>query len=82
MVLRRDDHAAVLQILVLLALAEEAQGNREVALAHLARAVQSYLWNQVDGATACPTGMAYAGIPFLRDTPELSAYADRVAQSG
>jgi putative acyl-CoA dehydrogenase len=29
--------------------------------AHLARAVQSYLWNQVDGATACPTGMAYAG---------------------
>jgi putative acyl-CoA dehydrogenase len=50
--------------------------------AHLARAVQSYLWNQVDGATACPTGMAYAGIPFLRDTPELSAYADRVAQSG
>ena len=37
--------------------------------AHLARAVQSYLWNQVDGATACPTGMAYAGIPFLRDIP-------------
>jgi LuxR family maltose regulon positive regulatory protein len=30
----------VLQILVLLALAEEAQGNREVALAHLARAVE------------------------------------------
>ena len=50
--------------------------------AHLARAVQSYLWNQVDGATACPTGMAYAGIPFLRDTPELSAYAERVARSG
>jgi putative acyl-CoA dehydrogenase len=48
--------------------------------AQLARAVQSYLWNQVDGATACPTGMAYAAIPALRDTPELAAYAERVAR--
>jgi putative acyl-CoA dehydrogenase len=48
--------------------------------AHLARAVQSYLWNQVDGATACPTGMAYAAVPALRDTPELAAYAERVAR--
>jgi putative acyl-CoA dehydrogenase len=48
--------------------------------AHLARAVLSYLWNQVDGATACPTGMAYAAIPLLRDTPELAAYADRVTR--
>ncbi len=34
--------------------------------AHLARAVQSYLWNQIDGATACPTGMAYVAVPMLR----------------
>ena len=34
--------------------------------AHTARAALSYLWNQVDGSTACPTGMAYASIPILR----------------
>jgi putative acyl-CoA dehydrogenase len=48
--------------------------------AHLARAVLSYLWNQVDGATACPTGMAYAAIPMLRDIPELTTFADRVSR--
>ena len=48
--------------------------------AHLARAVLSYLWNQVDGATACPTGMAYAAIPMLRATPELADYAERAAR--
>jgi putative acyl-CoA dehydrogenase len=50
--------------------------------AHLARAVQSYLWNQVDGATACPTGMAYAAVPTLRETPELAAFAGRTARHG
>lgn len=54
--------------------------NREGA--HLARAVQSYLWNQIDGATACPTGMAYAAVPMLRETPQLSAYAERVEAHG
>jgi putative acyl-CoA dehydrogenase len=49
---------------------------------HLARAVLSYLWNQVDGATACPTGMAYAALPILRETPELAGYAERVAVHG
>jgi putative acyl-CoA dehydrogenase len=49
---------------------------------HLARAVLSYLWNQVDGATACPTGMAYAALPMLRETPELAVYADKVAVHG
>jgi putative acyl-CoA dehydrogenase len=49
---------------------------------HLARAVLSYLWNQVDGATACPTGMAYAALPMLRETPELASYAARVAVHG
>ncbi len=37
--------------------------------ARLARAVLSYLWNQVDGATGCPTGMACAAIPKLTGTP-------------
>jgi putative acyl-CoA dehydrogenase len=50
--------------------------------AHLARAVLSYLWNQVDGGTACPTGMAYAAIPTLRQAPELEPYADRVSRHG
>jgi putative acyl-CoA dehydrogenase len=50
--------------------------------AHLARAVLSYLWNQVDGATACPTGMAYAAVPTLRETPELAAFAERTAVHG
>jgi putative acyl-CoA dehydrogenase len=47
--------------------------------AHTARAVLSYLWNQVDGSTACPTGMAYASIPILRSQPELAPWAERVA---
>lgn len=47
--------------------------------AHTARAVLSYLWNQVDGSTACPTGMAYASIPVLRGQPEFAPWAERVA---
>lgn len=43
--------------------------------AHSARAVLSYLWNQIDGSTACPIGMAYASIPVLRSQPELAEYA-------
>jgi len=49
---------------------------------HLARAVLSYLWNQIDGATACPTGMAYAAIPTLRETPELADFARLTAVHG
>ena len=49
---------------------------------HTARAVLSYLWNQIDGSTACPTGMAYASIPILRSQPELASWADRVAVHG
>ncbi|MCZ2860672.1 acyl-CoA dehydrogenase family protein [Blastococcus sp. VKM Ac-2987] len=47
--------------------------------AHSARAVLSYLWNQIDGSTACPTGMAYASIPVLRSQPELAPFAERIA---
>lgn len=43
--------------------------------AHTARAVLSYLWNQIDGSTACPIGMAYASIPLLRLQPELAPWA-------
>jgi putative acyl-CoA dehydrogenase len=46
---------------------------------HLARAVLSYLWNQVDGGTACPTGMTYAAIPILRNQPGLQGWAEKVA---
>jgi putative acyl-CoA dehydrogenase len=47
--------------------------------AHSARAVLSYLWNQIDGSTACPLGMAYASIPLLRSQPELAPYARALA---
>ncbi|GAA4740822.1 acyl-CoA dehydrogenase family protein [Actinomycetospora chibensis] len=50
--------------------------------AHTARAVLSYLWNQVDGSTACPTGMAYASIPILRSRPELAPWAEKVVVEG
>ena len=50
--------------------------------AHTARAALSYLWNQLDGSTACPTGMAYASIPILRSQPELAPWAERVAVHG
>lgn len=46
---------------------------------HTARAALSYLWNQVDGSTSCPTGMAYASIPILRSQPEIAHWADKVA---
>jgi hypothetical protein len=43
--------------------------------------VQSYLWNQVDGATACPTGMAYAAVPTRLDFAVGSAGLIRAALS-
>lgn len=46
---------------------------------HTARAVLSYLWNQIDGSTACPIGMAYAAIPVLRSQPELLPFANAVS---
>lgn len=50
--------------------------------AHTARGVLSYLWNQVDGSTSCPTGMAYASIPVLRSLPELTTWSSAVAAEG
>jgi putative acyl-CoA dehydrogenase len=46
---------------------------------HSARAVLSYLWNQVDGGTACPTGMTYAAIPLLRNAAGLDGWAAKAA---
>ncbi len=50
--------------------------------AHSARAVLSYLWNQIDGSTACPIGMAYASIPVLRSQPELAEFARALEAEG
>lgn len=46
---------------------------------HSARAVLSYLWNQIDGSTACPIGMSYAALPVLRSQPELASFARAVS---
>ena len=44
---------------------------------HLARAVLSYLWNQVEQGTACPTGMAYASLPGFEAEPALAIWAQK-----
>ena len=46
--------------------------------AHVARAVLSYLWNQVEQGTACPMGMAYAAYPGFQAEPALAVWAERV----
>lgn len=45
---------------------------------HFARAVLSYLWNQVEQGTGCPTGMAYAAYAGFVAEPCLGIWADRV----
>lgn len=44
---------------------------------HYARAVLSYLWNQVEQGTGCPTGMAYAGFAGFCREPALKIWADK-----
>lgn len=44
---------------------------------HCARAVLSYLWNQVEHGTACPTGMAYAAHAGFVAEPALALWAER-----
>jgi putative acyl-CoA dehydrogenase len=39
--------------------------------AHVARAALSYLWNQAENGTACPTGMNYSAVPVLTQTPSI-----------
>jgi len=45
---------------------------------HFARAVLSYLWNQVEHGTGCPTGMAYAAYAGFVAEPCLAIWADKV----
>lgn len=45
---------------------------------HFARAVQSYLWNQVEHGVGCPTGMAYASYAGFKSEPALKIWADKV----
>lgn len=45
---------------------------------HFARAALSYLWNQVEHGTACPTGMAYAAFAGFQTEPCLKVWADKV----
>jgi putative acyl-CoA dehydrogenase len=44
---------------------------------HYARAVLSYLWNQVEHGTACPTGMAYAAFAGFEAEPALAIWAEK-----
>ena len=44
---------------------------------HFARAVLSYLWNQVEHGTACPTGMAYASFAGFEAEPALAIWAEK-----
>ncbi|QNN56241.1 acyl-CoA dehydrogenase family protein [Diaphorobacter ruginosibacter] len=44
---------------------------------HYARAVLSYLWNQVEQGTACPTGMAYASYAGFSAEPALAIWAEK-----
>ena len=44
---------------------------------HYARAVLSYLWNQVEQGTGCPTGMAYASHAGLSTEPALKIWLEK-----
>ncbi|WP_024514335.1 acyl-CoA dehydrogenase family protein [Bradyrhizobium sp. Tv2a-2] len=44
---------------------------------HYARAVLSYVWNQVEQGTACPTGMAYASYAGFEAEPALAIWAEK-----
>ena len=44
---------------------------------HYARAVLSYLWNQVEQGTGCPTGQTYASYAGFQAEPALKVWADK-----
>jgi len=44
---------------------------------HFARAVLSYLWNQVEQGTGCPIGMAYASHAGFMAEPALKIWAEK-----
>jgi putative acyl-CoA dehydrogenase len=52
--------------------------HRDVRQPHFARAVQSYLWNQVEHGVGCPTGMAYAAHAGFSAEPALAVWSRKV----
>jgi putative acyl-CoA dehydrogenase len=44
---------------------------------HFARAVLSYLWNQVENGTGCPTGMAYAACAGFAGRPAFALWREK-----
>jgi putative acyl-CoA dehydrogenase len=44
---------------------------------HYARAVLSYLWNQVEQGTGCPTGQTYAAYAGFQHEPALGIWAEK-----
>lgn len=44
---------------------------------HFARAALSYLWNQIEHGTGCPTGMAYASHAGFMAEPALKVWAQK-----
>src|ERR1700722_11785039 len=45
---------------------------------HYARAVLSYIWNQIEHRTDCPTGQAYAACAGFETEPALAIWAEKV----
>jgi len=45
--------------------------------AHTARAVLSYLWNQIENGVGCPIGMAYSAVPSIRSVPAIRSQWER-----
>ncbi|AKJ30823.1 acyl-CoA dehydrogenase [Caldimonas brevitalea] len=45
---------------------------------HFARAVLSYLWNQVEHGTGCPTAQAYSAFAGFQAEPALKVWAEKV----
>jgi len=50
---------------------------------HVARAALSYIWNQVENGTACPTGMNYSALPAIAATPGVGPiWAPKITANG
>src|SRR5206468_1127162 len=48
---------------------------------HFARAVLSYLWNQVENGVGCPTGMAYAAVAGFTGKPEFALWREKTLRA-
>jgi putative acyl-CoA dehydrogenase len=55
---------------------------RDVAQPHYARAVLSYLWNQIEHGTGCPSGMTYAAYAGFRREPSLALWGEKALATG